>query len=441
MEEKQNFLDILDEELEKLKEKGIVTESRLAEGIPLLTSWISNGENVNREDIEKAMTDILKSRNPQQYVARCKYFGRTRNKPKDIVVSKIGENTQIEVNGNDDWSKFIISNRKNEKSSLLILTPEEFEQKLLPLVEQRKQVMKERFERLSQGKDISRFSFEVTSEDITESLNQMFQNVIEYYREMELEQSEETKDENEEPEESQDEEAIDVIEIAEDEGPAKKKRDGTSTPRVNDIMDFEERDTMFREMHPINVHKMLAKQKDGQYEHVYTVYVYNMMPNKQGSLMICEPYKGDKLTRTIYLPRETMSNFLLPDQEINTGYWLDTSKYYLDNMSNDSFRRENNTCLLMHTSPENYRELMQQLVIGESKGKQLGMSLASKVRAKRASGKLFNGEKSPTNENIENIIGIVSLGELQAVEQFLENVYVNDEQANDEQPLSTEEEL
>lgn len=438
MEEKQNFLDILGKELEKLKEEGIVTEDRLAEGIPLLTNWINNGEDVNREDIEKVMTDILRSRNPKQYVARCKYFGRTRNRPKDIVVSKIGENTQIKVNGNDDWSKFIISNKKNEKSSLLILTPEEFEQKLLPIVEQRKQEIKERFEKLSQGKDISRFSFGVTSQDIAESLNQMFQNLIEYYREMESEISQ--FEEVESSEKPKDKEAIDVIEIAEDEGSAKKKRDGTSTPRVNDIMDFEERDAMFREMHPINVHKMLAKQKDGQYEHVYTVYVYNMMPNKQGSLMICEPYKGDKLTRTIYLPRETMSNFLLPGQEINTEYWLDTSKYYLDNMSNDNFRKEDNTCILMHTSPENYRELMQQLVIGESTGKQLDMSLASKLRAKRASGKLFNGEKSPTNENIENVIGIVSLDELQAVEKFLElnlqNVYVNDEQS-----LSTEEEL
>ena len=437
MERKQNFLDVLEQKLEEMKSDEIITEEQLREGISISETWLFS-DSIKRKDIERTIVNILSSRS-EKYASACKFKGKNPNKPGEIRIIKIGESLQIDFKGNDDWSKFVIRNKKDDRMKILQLSPNQFLDQIFSSIRdrQKKQIQEQTgMSDYDLSKIISNI-YDMQSRNafrngLNDGLNEMSENLIEYYKylleeeklnEEYITRQEEKKSikEVQEPEELPRVETIQggVIEIPPDSREYYESRGGTSKPRANEKIDFEERDEYFKSLNPIKIITYDAFTEENEIVQSHNVYVYDMIPNRDGCVMVCEPFLGTQSSRLIYLPTAILEDFLLADKKMDNQYWVEISQYYLE-MSKNEFREEERTSILNHTSFENYKETMQQLIEGQRTGnKQKGISVASQMRATRVSKKLFDGEKAP---DISRVVKGVVHEELAEIRGLLKQV-------------------
>lgn len=404
-----NFLDILNSKINGLIEEGVITEEDITKGIEIDESWIFHG----KLPFTKAMVGLLISRNPNSYFKKCEINKKKKLKTNFLKIKRENGKIQIEVNGNDEFSKFIITNEKDTSGRLLEITPEEFEAKVLEVLKnddsldiglykfiianmgnikysniRQEDFMLEFVDALAEKmhlSDIEKEKFklefinalnksreekddetieklrdsEVTGERIHNDLNEMARDFPEYYKYLIHEKQRAEQYKKEHPYKIIEGKFID---ISQDKGGTKGSKINETKERVNDEISFEDRDeflsSLLKESDFVVKHHTLV---EGQTIRPYNVYIYDMNPKRDGKLLIFEPYSGKQVTRAIYLPDEILDKFLIEGQEKDDSYWNDVTEYFAE-MSKNDFMNEPNSANINHTSRQNYFDTLEEII-------------------------------------------------------------------------------
>ena len=137
-------------------------------------------------------------------------------------------------------------------------------------------------------------------------------------------------------------------------------------PRKNEVIDFMQRKEILDSFNPTNLVRMWEQMEDGEIvANSYTVFTYTnaleaTVQQQEGWLFVCEPIRGNRATRLMYLTREEFEKF--PIGESNNRI-ASIAKNYLD-MSQSEFTETAGTLILNHTTLDNYIDKMSFFIEG-----------------------------------------------------------------------------
>lgn len=401
MEEKKNFLEVLQEELEKLQADGLISEEELRKGF-LVDFRSLHFKELDRKVLSLTMGNILKKRNPSYL--RDSENGKRYN-PHTISRFKVqrkDENIVMSVLGKDGWTKFFITNEKNDQSDFLQLTPEEF-------IETYCQTRNtDRIRQIQNNLGLTTMEINSISElvnnpkedaiyarGINTSFNEMMRDFAEYSRYYleEVETPVPGTELGQDPEQPL-KQGVTIIEggiIEQEKGQrinTKPTDRPSGGPRKNEIIPYEQREKILLDLDPEIIVNNDTIDKDGTViKGTYHTFIYRNPQNKDGYLLIAEPYSGDKSTRLIYISDKQIQNFLMDGQELDNDIWNDITRYYLET-SLEEFRKEANTYVSAHRNLETYDKLVrgildeQQKYIAHTPATMASLNLYSNVRVR-----------------------------------------------------------
>lgn len=308
-------------------------------------------ELVNREDVKKAIANIM-SRNNSKYIENSQ---RMKRRPEDIegfsVVRKNGE-IFLSVVGADNYSML-----KIYKQGSLEYEKENRYHKILF-----DDLNNEILNVISEDKDLDEKQKKLMLIGIEEATNEAFGNIVEYYKYL-SKLYKESK------------EHICTISPRTDEKNKKIKpnpQPKKSYTRKNDIIPFYLREKMLESNHPYAKVSVAENTSNGEViSNAYTAYVYKKMLKgidqvQEGYLFVCEPSDGDRSTKIMYLNEKDYDEF---EKDKKQDKLAAIVQKYLE-MSQGEFFQETGTLMLSHTNLESYAERLNFFINGE-KGKSL----------------------------------------------------------------------
>lgn len=321
-------------------------------------------ELVNREDVKKAIANIM-SNNNSRYVQKSRYM---QKKPEDIegfsVVRKNGE-IFLNVVGADNYTALNIYNEgsseyKKESGYNKILF-DDLNNEILNVISERSNLNEQQKKLMLIG--------------IQESTNEAFGNIIEYYKYL-SKLYKESK------------EHVCTISPRTDENNNKRpKPDGRhkkTAQRKNNVIPFYLRDQILEKNHPLEKVTVRENTSDGEVNNnAYTAYVYKkalkeIEQPQEGFLFVCEPTDGDRSTKLMYLSEKEYDEF---EKDKKQDKLAAIVQKYLE-MSLGEFNKQEGTLMLDHTSLENYTERLNFFIKGE-KGKSLTGLKTSQERMRK----------------------------------------------------------
>lgn len=320
-------------------------------------------ELVNREDVKKAIANIM-SRNNSKYVENSE---RIHKRPEDIegfsVVRKNGE-IFLNVVGADNYSMLNIYNQgsieyeKDDRYNKILF--DDLNAEILNVI--------------SEDKDLDEQQKKLMLIGIEESTNEAFGNIVEYYKYL-SELYKESK------------EHICTISPRADEKNKNIKpnpQPNKIRPRKNDVIPFYLRNQILERNNPCEKVSVAENTVDGEViSNAYTAYVYKtplkgIGQPQDGYLFVCEPSDGDRSTRVMYLSKKDYDEF---EKDKKQDKLAAIVQKYLE-MSLSEFNQENGTLTLSHTSLENYAERLNFFIKGE-KGKSLTVLKEAQERMRK----------------------------------------------------------
>ena len=428
MEEKADFLTLLKEQLMKLMEEGLITEEQLHNGIDIDEGWLYS-KILDRKDLVRAMIEILRSRT-NSYDYKCKETGKDPNKTGNIIITMRDGNIELSVLGSDNFSKFILTNNKNPNNPILQLSPEEFSERIFKSMESDK---KRKLEGLLGDRALvidvlkimnNRSAREMIGRGVVEGLNEIPQNLGNYYRYLMEEKridAELAEQRRQEEEKAKGPEIIygGILNIEHDERDGYERQGGEKTPKKNEAIDFDKRDGVLRDLNPeriIEFGTMIKEETGGDNIRPYNVYFYSLEPRQKGYIMISEPYSSSQRARVVYLSEEVLDKFLLTGKTRDNEFWKDVSSYYCT-MSPSDFKQEKIGYSLNHTLEENYIGTVKGIVEQSRTGNMVKTgNNAIDTRISRVINKIFNGELTP---DVESVVKGITGHEIDAMRQAL----------------------
>lgn len=441
MEKERNFLTIIQKEFEKMVEDGIIKETQLAEGIYIPMNWIFT-KGLDRDwIISRELSFLLKEKNPD-YTRNMRNMRNMRLNKKEVSgfkVIKIGDTIQIEVLGRDKQSQLFITNGELPESfSGPTITAEEVIDSVTDKYEYEKMrdmakfIIEKQFPRQIHNKDIfnqlvnnmiNNKSFrdlvcppderDMRRVGVSYSMEEMGRNLGAYYRYLMQEKQIIGGYENE----------INggIIRRNHDEqGPHKGQGNGNTNPRVSDIYGFEERGEIFRSLNPFKIINFDSIGEDGKIiPGAYTTFVFQNPNNRNGYLIINEPFEGDKETRAVFISEQEFEKI---QEERDLSYdenWSDFVREYIE-MTGSEFGNTNvgNTYIFRHWSLENYEMMMNGVIAGKEPDKSWKTGKKSIGRATRA---LYEGERLVGKKDISGVGGQVPRWQVEEARKMIGN--------------------
>ena len=358
------------------------------ENMPFIrTEWLYS-QSIDRRIIKEAIAEIMLEKNPKysKFAPQKKTVltdPETRETHEiyrdiyDIQGFKIiiqdkdhGGRLLLQAVGADDYTKLNISNveipRDNQsENQILLITLDKFAKiiadkltkmqlaeklKVLKLDIKTEEQFKKAFlndeRRLLENLETAR-----------RGLKELFENAVKYYRYLI------------EYKNFGNEETTYIIEQRKDEKDKECTQGRGSKPRVNEIIDFVDRADILKRIAPAHI-RTFGERIEGKEEIIvssYTVFVYTKLQENniggkiEGWLFVCEPQRGDRATRLMYLTKEEFEKF---DIETNSDRIAVIAKHYLD-MSQSEFDEAKSTLTLRHTSMEGFSQKMKFYITGE----------------------------------------------------------------------------
>ena len=424
MENTPNFLDVLEEKLNELIEKGVITEEQARDGIQIDESWLYTS-NIPRKDIINAMVQIMID-NDEEYMDSCEKENKDPYKPRSIIISKNNYGAKINVNGNDEnCFRYLITNSQYDKLDWLQITSEEFLEQVYLRFTRRiawdytkgagedVKLLDVKNNFLNSIDEQTRMALEKSLKDGQRlGLNELAENLVKYYEYLLNEEKESSKL------------------IVDDAGFRNRENDartgikgtssGTSGTKISDEISFEVRDETLKSLKPFRIVRFYkpAKNADEEIIPADLVYIYKCS-QRDGFILMDEPYSSNESARCVYLTEEKIKDFVIPGQQMDGQFWREVSRHFVD-MGEQEFRDEEATAAFYHTDENNYINTIIHIILDtDNIPKEQGIAVGARV--KRVRDKLFNGVKTP---NIKSVVersiasGEISVDELEDVKEF-----------------------
>ena len=411
MDERKDFIKILQETIQKLQEAGIITDEQLKEGIEVPIEWFYSS-GIDRRILSKTFENICKKVNTDYQKSINKNYAI-----HTISLKAYNGKSRLQIVGKDNWTKFDISDESfHQQGKIQTFNGNEFIQEMIETIKKDKYgKIRETYKQLSHDdiQNIIDLMYDKTEQEnltkgMAESLSEMVQNFGEYYQYIQNEKKEVEKGEIKVTAGGLIEQDVDKLSYTR----TGLHEGNTKTERVSEIYPFEERDAIFRGLQPIEIIAFDSIDEEGKVQKgSYTSYVFENYRENGGYFLISEPYRGDKSCRAVYVSEEKKEQ--LQEGEENPNFWVDTARAYLE-MSCLEFQNEVSTYTFKHRNIQPYAAKMQYIISGKTDP---NISKGVLYSSKMALSKLFGVQID--KKQLEAIISDVMKSDILSIQDIL----------------------
>lgn len=348
-------------------------------------------EKLDRAVIESAFINLI-CRADKSYRGKMNYDPDHYRKISSLDIETTDAGTNLVINARDGWTKVVITGDKNLRGPFWATSEDKLYEEIL------REFDRYSVKEMSREKKLTRSAKETFISNLRDPeiksqrkdyiisvMANAADNLIEYYKYM-MKQKGRHEGESLEG----------AIQQRVGKGFRGGKTGKTREPRKSEIYDFDQRAQILEEMQPDQTIVIDKIEEDNTVsKFAYTTYVYKNPRDRQGYLLVAEPFEGNHNTRMRFVPQAEYDALHVIKGK---NKLVHLTEKFLE-MSDSEFTGSKFSKKFKHTSIESLRTRYRRVVLGERMPTD-----AEETRYKETDRILYDGEIKLTKDNIREWI-------------------------------------